>query len=344
MKITGARVRSFLGKPDAALSAALFYGPDRGLVRERSEILAKAIVGEPTDPFAVSELTPAAIKADPSRLSDEVAAIPFGGGRKLVRIRDAGDDLSGILKAFLSAPLIPDGTIIMEAGELGKRSQLRRLFEESKSAAAIACYADDGRSLRAVIAETLDRHGLSASRDALAYLCDNLGADRSVTRSELEKLAVYMGRPGEVSLADAQASVGDSAASSLDAVIYAAAGGDFRQLEKSLARVYGEGVNPITILRAVARHFQRLHLVCGCIADGFPMEKAMAQLRPPVLFLWADSFRSQARAWSVDRLTRAMDLLLEAETDCKTTGMPAEAVCGRALLRISQAAAGSRRR
>jgi hypothetical protein len=30
--------------------------------------------------------------------------------------------------------------------------------------------------------------------------------------------------------------------------------------------------------------------------------------------------------------------LMAAEMDCKTTGMPIEAVCGRALMRIAQAA------
>jgi DNA polymerase III subunit delta len=338
MKITGARVRSFLGKPDAGLMAVLIFGPDHGLVRERSKILEKSLVGDPADPFAISELTPQAIKSDPSRLSDEAAAIPFGGGRKLVRVREAGDMLSGVMKAFLASPPVGDGFVIVESGELNNRSSLRRLFEGAKAAAAIACYADDGRNLRAIIAETLNKYSLTASRDAIAYLCENLGSDRTVTRSELEKLAIYMGQPGEISLADAQACVGDSAASSMDAVVYAAAAGNARDLERSLARVLSEGVSPIAILRAAARHFQRLHLVCGNLAAGISLDKAMAGLRPPVIFLWADAFRSQARNWSLDRLSRALELLLEAEMDCKSTGVPADAICGRALLRISQAA------
>lgn len=344
MRITGARLRSFLANPDGGLAAVLLFGPDRGLVRERAEHLARAVVGEAADPFAISELVSSSLKADPARLSDEAAAIPFGGGRKLVRIRDAGDDLTGTLKVFLGSPPTHDGIVVLEAGDLGKRSSLRRLFEDSKVAASIACYADDRRNLRAVITETLDRHGLTVSRDAMIYLCDHLGSDRSVSRSELEKLAVYMGGPGEVSLADAQACVGDSAASSLDAVVFAAAGGQARDLERSLTRVLDEGVSPIAVLRAAARHFQRLHLVSGGMTAGLPLDKAMTKLRPPVIFLWADAFRAQARGWPPDRLARALDLLLEAETDCKTTGIPAQAVCGRALLRITQAAPGSLRK
>ena len=34
----------------------------------------------------------------------------------------------------------------------------------------------------------------------------------------------------------------------------------------------------------------------------------------------------------------AMEIILEAERACKTTGLPAEAVCGRALMRVAWAA------
>ena len=37
-----------------------------------------------------------------------------------------------------------------------------------------------------------------------------------------------------------------------------------------------------------------------------------------------------------------LKILTEAELDCKTTGMPDQAICERALLRVAHAAAGSR--
>jgi DNA polymerase-3 subunit delta len=42
--------------------------------------------------------------------------------------------------------------------------------------------------------------------------------------------------------------------------------------------------------------------------------------------------------WPPKRLGQALAILLEAELDCKTTGLPDEAVCGRALIRIANAA------
>ena len=102
--------------------------------------------------------------------------------------------------------------------------------------------------------------------------------------------------------------------------------------------MFSEGASPIAILRAVIRHFQRLHLAAGHLGAGKSPDQAMAALKPPVFFKARDAFRAQLRRWPIDRLARALDMLTEAELDCKSSGPPPNAVCGRALLRIAQAA------
>ena len=343
MKIAGTRIEAFLRNPDVSNVAALVYGPDRGLIRERGTKLALSIVVNPSDPFLVVEFSAGTLKSDPARLGDEAAAVPFGGGRKFIRIADARDDLTPVISNFLDIARIEGAFVLVQAGELAKRSSLRRLFEGADNAAAIACYADDARNLRGVIIETLKAHGLSPSRDALAFLAENLGSDREVTRAELDKLALYKGEPGEVSLDDAIACVGDSGATSMDAVVFATGEGDQQGLENGLRRVWGEGISAVAVLRVVTRHFQRLHFVTAQMVAGRNLDQSVSRLRPPVIFLRADSFKKQARSWTPARLGRAMELLLEAEIDCKSTGIPSEIVCSRTLLRIAQAAQTKRR-
>lgn len=344
MKITGSRVESFLRRPGDEVPAVLLFGPDRGLVRERSETLALTVVENLGDPFRVVETTGAALKADPPGLADEAAQMSMTGGRRVILVRDAGDGLAEIFQAFLENP--GGAFVIVEAGMLGARSTLRRLFEKSPVAAAVGCYGDGGDEIAAVVRETLGRHGLEASPDAMAYLTENLGGDRKVTRSELEKLALYAGGPGasaEVSLEDAVAAVGDSAAMSIDEVAFAAGGGDLAALDRALARAYLEGINPVGVLRGVQRHLQRLHQGLAMVQAGQSPESAMKSLKPAPIFVFRDRFRSQLRQWRPDRLAAALELLTEAEMDCKSTGFPAEAGCHRALMRVAQAARSSPR-
>ena len=347
MKITANRVAGFLGQPDAAIAGVLVFGPDRGLVRERVGTLIAAVTGDPGDPFRVVELDPGAIRKDPARLADEAAAMSFSGGRRAVRVVEAADALTSVFKGFLGdwadrPTASEDALVVVEGGDLGSRSSLRKLFEKAGNAAAIACYGDEGGNLRQVIADTLARYQLTASADAAAYLAENLGADRMITRSELEKLALYKGGPGVVELEDAGACVGDSAAMTLDAVVHATAEGNPSGLERSLARAFLEGASPVAVLRVAAGHFRRLHLAAGMVAEGRNADQAIAALKPPVIYKFRDGFRAQMRNWPAERLAQALEMLTEAEIDCKSTGRPPEAVCGRVLLRIAQAAGRKR--
>lgn len=344
MKITGAKIEGFLRAPDPTARAILVFGPDEGLVRERALRLAKFSVDDLNDPFRVVEMTGSDLKADPARLADEAASMAFGGGSRVVRIRQASDQCAPACKSYLDLDTPAEAMVVIDAGDLPPRSKLRKMFETAKNAVSIACYADDMRSLPDVIRETLARHELTADRDAMSLLVQSLGADRSVTRGELAKLALYMGSPGQISEADVRACVGDNAASGIDDVIYSAAGGDTQKLETALTRVMADGTNPVQLMRAAERHFQRLHMARGHMTQGMSADQATKSLRPPIMFKLADAFKMQLSLWPEAKLSRAFTILTQAEIDCKTTGLPAVAVCGRALLTIAQAAKSGMRR
>lgn len=338
MKLNGARIEAFLKSPDKSALAVLVYGPDAGLIKERLDRLAKTVVADLSDPFRIADINGSALKEDPARLADEAAAIALTGGRRVVRVRDAGDNATAALSSFLEHPM-GDSLVLVEGGELSPRSSLRKLFEGADNAVALPCYADEGGGLEAVIHETLRAHKLTAEPDAVAFLAEHLGGDRKLTRSELEKLALYMGEEGgRVKLEDAAACVGDTAALSMDDLCLAAADGDHATAQRILERLYLEGTSPIPILRALQRHFQRLHLCAGHIAKGKTADQAVATLKPPPHFRVADKLKQQLARWPADKLGQALELLVNTEVDCKTTGMPGEELTGRALMQLARAA------
>lgn len=367
MILKGAALERFLGKPDPAIRAVLVYGPDHGLVHERSKTLAAA-AGDPADPFAFVVFKPEVIQSDPARLADEAAALTFSGRRRVIRIREASDALARVFEPWLDDG-IGDALVIVEAAELGKRSSLRALFETSRRGAAIACYPDSGPATARLVEQLLGEAGFSPEPDALAFIVESVGADHGVTRRELEKLVTYMDGPQEggeprkeggepeggaghqgragrrVRLDDAAACIGNSTATTLDALAEAALLGDLRVLDGIVHRLIAEGgQQPVTILRTLARQLQRLLLAAGLAAAGRSPDQVMAQMKPPIFQRSRESFRRQMRLWPAERLGAAIAIVTEAELDCKTTGMPEQAVCERALLRIAHAAAVSARR
>jgi DNA polymerase-3 subunit delta len=341
MKLAGRQAEQFVQKPDPNVRAVLLYGPDAGLRRERSAALLARIVADPQDPFSVSEISAARLKDDPVCLADEAAALTFGGGRRFVRVRDVSDKQTALMKEFLSdSP--GDAFVVVEADDLPSRSTLRKLFEADKRAVAMACYHDDARDLTGVVRTFFAESGLGITREALAFLAGQLGGDRELTRRELEKVRLFKGaNAGEVTLADAEACVGDSALLTLDDVALATGAGNLAALERALSRSFQEGNAPVATLRAVGRHFQRLHAVAG---SGGAVDDAMRRLKPPVFWKNVAAFKAQAGIWRPGGLAKAMDRLMEAEAACKRSGAPAELLCARALLEIAANAPGRRRR
>lgn len=332
MKIPAGRAESFIRKPDPGVLAVLLYGPDGGLVRERAEQLVRGVVDPPTDPFRTAVLAAAELAKQPGRLADEAAALSLIGGRRAIRVRDAGDAVTAAVKQALAGP-VTDSLIVLEAGDLSTRSSLRKLCETAANAAAVPCYLAEAEDIARLARTLLGEAGVTLDRDAETYLAENLTGDRQLARREIEKLIAFAGGPGRIDLDGVQACIGDSAQQSLDDIALATADGDLETLDRVLGKVFGEGVSPIAVLRTVQYHIVRLHLGAARLAAGDSIEQVITGLR--VFFKAQSRFREQLRRWPPSRLAEALARLVEAEAECKRTNQPAETICARVLLQLA---------
>ncbi len=259
--------------------AALIYGPDQGLVRERAERLIKTVVPDLKDPFLIADLDDNVLVSDPARLFDEAAAISMLGGRRVVRVRGAGNSLAKLFERFLDDPA-GDALIVVEGGDLSKGTGLRKIFEGADNAVSIACYGDTMRDLPDVIRDSLRAEGLTIAPDALADAASRLGSDRGVTRRELEKLALYAQGQKQITLEDVRAVLGDEAEVRSEEALDAAGSGDLKRLDLALERLWIAGTSPVAIVRMALSHFQRLALAKNEMERGETIDGAAAQAAP----------------------------------------------------------------
>ncbi len=327
MKLQGADVDAARGKLDPKLRAALVYGPDRGLVSERAGRIAAQIVPDLGDPFRVVEIGSASLADSPGILADAVAEIGFGG-RRLVRLKAAGNEAEAACALALAAP--GDGFLLVEAGDLDARSALRTLFEKAAEAGAIPCYPDDGRALGALLAQALSEHRVTIAPQARDWLLAHLGGDRMMTRGELEKLCLLAGPGGRLDLDTVIAAIGDSAALVLDDIVHAALEGDLPGFAAGLARAEAAGLGAHALLRTAQRQVQRLHRFAAAPDPLQAVEAARLFFKdkPRVL--------AQLRNWPLPALSAALRALTEADIQSKTTGLPDQAIAAQALLALAQ--------
>ncbi len=299
------QVQASLKSPDARYSAYLLYGSDAGLVSERAANLAKTIASLDDPPGEIVRLDEIDVENNPDRLSLELLMVPMFGGRKIVRV-----ETSRRVNALMLKPLLEEtslaGVLIVEAGNLKKDDSLRLAFEKAGHAAAIACYMDDGRDLDSVITDILRPLKLTMTPDARQMLISRLGADRVMSRGEIEKLALYAAGQGQITEDDVEAVVGDAAELTIDRIVNAAASGDGPRSVTELQRALTAGESAQGIIFAVQRHFTRLHRIRASVDGGKSIEQVIGEIRPPVHFKQKDVLAAQSRAWRLETLDAAL--------------------------------------
>ncbi|MCB1720968.1 MAG: DNA polymerase III subunit delta [Alphaproteobacteria bacterium] len=336
MKLGFREIEPFVKAPNKAARVILIYGPDNGLMKERSAAIGKSVVADLNDPFNVATLSTEILAEDPARLPDEAGAISMMGGDRLIRVENAADKLTNLIKDYLQNPS-ENALVILEAGELGPRSSLRKLCESAKNAAALPCYVEDERDLARLIRETLANAQINIDQDALTWLTANISGDRAKVRSELEKLITYKGNDNTpVTLDDVTACCGQAGAVALDDLIYATAGHNTAQALKTYRQLMEEGVSFVVILRSLQNHFLRLHLIKSRIESGDSADSAMKSLNPPIFFKQQNAFKTQVNRWSKTGLSKVLQKLMDLESQCKQTGAPVETLCAQAVLGISK--------
>lgn len=256
-----------LASPDPKISIFLFYGPDHGLVGERAEHLARTTVTDASDPFQLVRLDVAALSTDPMRLVDEANTIGLFGGHRTIWLAAGSKFPMVAIEPLLGNPPA-NTTIVLEAGDLARNNGLRLAIERSRSGLAIPCYGDEARSLENLIDAALRDHRINMEREARQFLVTRLGADRRISRHEVEKLATYVGVGNVATIRDVEAIVGDASARDIDNVVDGVFSGTVRDVDHAFQRLRKSGEDAGVLLGFVVRHAQALLLARQTIDLG----------------------------------------------------------------------------
>jgi DNA polymerase III subunit delta len=328
--LKGPDIDRFAARPDPARPIVLVFGPDAGLVRERTQTLIRASVDDPQDPFQLARLD--GDEVEPTRLVEEANTIPLFGGRRAVWIKAGPRNLVPAVEALLASPP-PDCRVVIEAGDLKRTAPLRVLCERAKNAAALPCYVDTERDLERLIDEEMRAAGLTLAPDARAALVALLGGDRLASRQEIGKLALYARGKSRVELDDVMAVTADASTAALDGLIDAALAGRPGELEVELRKARTAGTAAGTVLSAALRQVAQLHKARLLIEDGASVGDATGGMF--VHFSRRAAVEAALRSWTAARLARAMAQLAEATLEARRQSALADVIAPRALLALA---------
>ena len=333
-------VNGFLKKPDPGYPIILVYGPDLGLVHERARLLAHRSVTDPDDPFQLIKMDGEQLSQDPQRLVDEALTIPLFAGKRTIWIRMgqvSPNEIIGLTNAVntLCQENLTDIVLIFEAGDLNPRHPLRSQIEKAKQGIALPCYADEEGTLDNLVDQILSRAGQRIDNEAKKALRERLGADRLMTRQEIEKLSLYAAGQSMISLADVDAVMADTGVVNLDRLIDATFGGQNQDCDEMLRRCLAEGLDIGYITGALLRHaftLQSSRLMRDAGKDMRSIEQAAR-----IFFKRQKIFQFQVTHWTLPALDKAILYLSETLSLVRKNPALSTSLVSRCCFRISQA-------
>lgn len=336
-ELKAGEVERFLKKPVFSHLVYLFYGPDRGLVSERADGLAKASGVDLADAFSTIKLDANDVANDPARLLDEAYTISMFGGERLIWIRNAGNqkELAKVIETVLGSP--PEAVkIIIEAADLKKGTGIRAVVEKSKTGITLPCYADSDQTLNSLMDTIFGESGHRVSLDARRYIQHHIGGDRRASRGELEKLTLFaLGEP-EITLDMAKECIGDASATTFDSVVNSVIAGKLADFDAAMQAFISAGANPAPLLASVIRQFQQLDLMRADMEKtGRAASGVVAASKPPVFFSRRKTVEMALERWTAAGIRHALRRLQDCVLESRMNAALAIPVSRTALLAIT---------
>lgn len=327
----------FLQRSAKSYRLFLIYGPDRGLVSERANALAKITGVALDDPFAVVKLDATALQNDPGRLIDEANTIGLFGGGKLVWVKASGSEKALVDSISLLASTPPaDSTVIIEAGDIKKGAGARKVAEQASAIAAIPCYADDTRALNALIDRELGAEGLKITPAGRDMLLEFIGGDRLASRNELQKLALYCRDQQTIEEDDVTAIIGDASAISTDEAVDAILTGDRNGFFHAMRKITTSKTPIFLVLQGCLKQFQMLDQMRAEMDERkLPAAQVIQTHGRGIHFKRKSAVEQALKTWNSPAIAREMNRLQTAILQTRQKQALEESIALHMLLSIT---------
>ena len=329
MKIKAYELKSLVEKKKYA--AYLIYGQNKGLVREKSQVIIDTYKNKETE---IIKFDNDEFVSEPEKLSNEFNTFSLTAEKKILHVLNVKDNLTEIISDAITSQNL-NCLIVFESEELTPRSKLRKFFEKEKHLGILPCYFDSERDVQDLIEFTFNKENMQINRDIVLLIAKHLGNERHIIKNELEKIILYLKNKKEIKIEDIMKCLSQNENFGFDDLNYSICDGNLIKLDKIINQLYLEGINPIALLRSVGKHFQKILFVNEKIDAGMNLSESVSQLKPPIFFLYINQFKDQVRKWKTALCYKAIERILETEELCKINSKISKILCWRTLRNIS---------
>lgn len=265
----------------------LFYGIESFLVEDLINSLIQTILTEDEYDFNLSVFDMREIAVDLA--IEDAATLPFIGARRVVIIKNAyfltaqKDEwkIDHSLKAFeeyIQNPVLETAFIIVAPYEkLDERKKITKLLK--KEAVAVEAKEFDDRLMAEWISNRAKEKSIILTEDAIGRLIQLLGKNLFMMTNELDKLALFIGEGGQITLEIVDELVAKTIEQDIFMLINAIVS---RQIDEALSiffELMKQKEDPIKLIALLARQIRIQYQVKEIARQGYAQKQMASQLK-----------------------------------------------------------------
>jgi DNA polymerase-3 subunit delta len=335
VKLQRGTIGRAVDQPDPAIRFYLLHGPDEAQSRALGARLVEALRASRFIKYAGD------VKSDPAVLADEAGAMSLFGGKRVIWIEPAGDEITPGVQALLEANAAESPAVAI-GGSLRRASALLKLAEASPAAIAFASYVPEGRDAERMVANVGRTLGLKVSPPVAERLAEACAGDQAIAARELEKLALYIGAspqsPKELSDEALDAVGAALPEGNFARLADLALAGDMKALADELGSLSRAGTEAIPVIRALQRRLLMLAPARARVDRGESAEAVMTSLGKSLFWKDKPLITRLLDRWDSAGLATAAERAGRLERELMFSDAPPAEALGEELVAIARAA------
>ena len=305
----------------------LIHGQDRGKVNEKSIEIIDELNKLFESSLEVINFDPEEFQKSQTYFFELIYQKSFFS--KITVIRVNLDLLKGekdLFEVFKSVDSSKSNFIIIESNYLLKNSSMMNLFYKTNNFALIPCYQE--ANIKQSILKYVNLYSLQIDDVSLEYLTNKFGNDTLITKSEIEKLALYAN--GEaISYKMILEAIGDNSNFNLNELIDSIGIENQSHINYLYAKIHNLGLNYIIFLRSFSKHMRML------LEAASKNIKNAKELKPLIHFSRHEKINKQLNNISKKQLHRYLLEIHNLEISCKSNHSIHELLIKKLLLNLS---------
>ncbi len=296
-------------KEISSIKLFLVYGENQGLKKEiidtiKSKDSGKEIKYEETQ-----------ILANKLFFYNEIKNRSLFDENKIYLIERCTEKISDIVFEVINSKI--DDLIIINCGNLEKKSKLRNFVEKSENAAIIPTYKDNSQSLVNIAKSFFTEKKIDISYETINLLVNRCNGDRGNLKQELKKISNYIIDKKIISLKEISILTNLSENYSASELVDATLSKNLKKTQEILDENNYSQEDTFLVLRVFLHKTKKILNLIENIDKETNIEKVIADYKPPIFWKDKPIIKKQLQLWSFKTINELIYKLNDIELKAK---------------------------